>query len=137
MTVRLYPFPHLLHPGPQFLGGRASFYAWFALPVGFPVKLEPQEIKPPIVRPAIGKKRLQQPPPSSLRQGVLGFLQFRGMPSHLADANDLRLPVQPRRKTGFVLASALPTLGPAGLAFFGTRRPQRGNNLPEVQTRRI
>ena len=54
MTVRLYPISHPLQPGQILLGGRAPFNPRLALPVRFPVKLEPQKVKPPVVGAAIG-----------------------------------------------------------------------------------
>src|SRR3989442_9972902 len=53
VTVSFDPIGHPLYSGLPFLGGRASFHPRFALPIWFPVKLESQKIKPPIMRPAI------------------------------------------------------------------------------------
>src|SRR5439155_9089917 len=53
VTVRFDPFGHPLYSGPPFLGGRASLHPRFALPIRFPVKLESQKIKPPVMRPPI------------------------------------------------------------------------------------
>jgi hypothetical protein len=53
VTVRFDPLGHPLYPGAPFLGGRASFHPRLTLPIRFPVKLESQKIKPPVVRPAI------------------------------------------------------------------------------------
>src|SRR5450631_2256255 len=47
------PLGHALYSGSQLLGRRPSEYPRFALAVQSPVKLEPQKIKPPVVRPAI------------------------------------------------------------------------------------
>ena len=54
VTVCFNPFSHPLHSGQPFLSGRASLHPRFALPIRFPVELESQKVKPPIVRPTIG-----------------------------------------------------------------------------------
>src|SRR5664279_2182575 len=56
MAMGSQPFPHPLNRTLQLLARGSSFYRRTSLPVRFPAIFKSQEVKPPIIRPAVPAK---------------------------------------------------------------------------------